>query len=247
MARLFVDGSQQWIGCGDVASLSGVSTFTLTAWMKRTSANDPVEIYKIYNDSSDLIGITQFTDGNLYFLVYNGGASYGYVANNTTDWVHVALVFDGGETGNDRVRGYVNGALASLSYSGSFPATTDDNASDLELGRVDLSTDRFSDGCIAEVRIYTDALTLGQIKTDYTGLIAGNSLANHWRLGVADPEPCWAGSDDGGALVNTPAIADHPPVMNPYGMDDSFISAEFVTPTPTGPPVGTLSMMGVGR
>lgn len=93
-----------------------------------------------------------------YFLT--SPSTYASVAfTSTVKNIHVQ-VFDGSLVGNDRMLGYLNGALLSLAYTGAQPATLG-SAAGYDLGRGAYGAANYLGGDIAEVIMYNRALSAG--------------------------------------------------------------------------------------
>ena len=158
------DGTDDRIDIGNFTNLNAVSSFTITAWMKRLESNDAVTIEKSA-DGNNRTGINLYTDGSVYVNIGEGGSAYGGVALAGTDWNHVAVVFDGSLSGNaNRAKIYTNGILQTLSFTGTIPSATDSNTDSLYFG-YDPVNDVDSTGNISQVGIWRGALTQAQIQS----------------------------------------------------------------------------------
>jgi len=151
------------ITIGEPTDVQGLSQMTLTAWMKRTAANDGVSIGS-ETVSNSSYGISLFNDGKFYAQVYNGSDAYQTVDSNDTAWHHVALVFDGTQSGNARVQGYLDGQPLVGGYTGTPPATVPNPSDDFEIGSMAAET---SAGSIDDVRIYNRALSANEVAALY--------------------------------------------------------------------------------
>ena len=80
---------------------------------------------------------------------------------NVDQWYHLAVVFDGSLSPNQRVSVYVNGALERTAYEAS-SAIGNKNAP-VVLGQLNGNTEGWFDGLIDDVRIYRRALTADEI------------------------------------------------------------------------------------
>lgn len=153
----------QKVSIGDVTELDNASTFSISAWVKRASSSDRVSIQK-YLDDNNLININVWSDGNVYINIKDGSSHYGSFSLSGSDWHHIAMVFDGTQTGNsNRLKAYANSVLQSLSFFGTIPSITPD------LDSFDLGVDRtnYSTGSIDDVRIYNKVLSLNEIQALY--------------------------------------------------------------------------------
>jgi len=205
------------VNCGDFASVDGLTTFTMGAWVKRDSSNALVNISKFSSVNSD-ISIQVFSDGNIYFAMRNGANTSANFARNVTTWDRLLMVFDGALVGDARLTCFLNGASQALSYTGAMPATTPTNAGDFIIGSINSGG---SDGSIAEVKLWSTALNAGQAKDDYYGRGPHADLG-YWPLGYGSPEPDYSGAGNNGTLVSSPSIVDHPPIGTQFGYDESI-------------------------
>jgi hypothetical protein len=161
-SALAFDGSD-FVSIGNVPSVNGATRFTLSAWVKRSAPYARVLLGKQTWEQHGM-AIEAWEDGNVYFVVANGAWAFGIVPLNDTAWHHLALVFDGSQSGNaNRLRGYVDGTQRTLSFSGTVPATTTTNTTPFQLGRV---IDTYSSGSIDELRLYRRTLSPAEIQAD---------------------------------------------------------------------------------
>ncbi|HVZ66915.1 MAG TPA: LamG domain-containing protein, partial [Patescibacteria group bacterium] len=162
-ASLYFDDND-YVNAGDISQMNSATYLSISAWMKRDVANNKVIIQKGTGSTSQVV-IDFWSDGSLYFENDNGGDGYGGIALNDTNWHHVVLVFDGTQSGNNKLKGYVDGKLASLSYTGTIQATTPNmSGQNFYIGR---SAGSYSDGQIDDVKLFSYPLTAAQVKTLY--------------------------------------------------------------------------------
>ena len=170
------DGTNDEIDTGDIDAMDGVSQLTISAWMRRTALNDHVTVQK--GNGSDRTGINYWDNGRLYFNIGNAGSTWGFITQNDTDWHHVALVFDGTQTGNSsRLKGYLDGIELTLSYSGTIPALTATQANSFLIGHNQANNDR-SQGQIDDVRIYNRILSASEISELSAACEEGSMIYN---------------------------------------------------------------------
>lgn len=219
MARNLISGSSQYINCGNITEINGATKLTYSFWGRRSAAARLLTCSKAL-DNDNRVGLSPWSDGNIYFVISHGGISYGYGAYAYTNdqWHHYAGVYDGDAVGDPaKCKVYIDTVNQVLTFDGAnIPATLDTNTADFNIGLLSSSAS-YAYGDMAELRIWNASLTANEIKTDATGLIPRmESLIGYWRLGVGSPEPDWSGKGYNGALNNAPAIADHAPARNPY-------------------------------
>jgi hypothetical protein len=202
------DGTNDRVDLGDVAVLGGVSQFTLMGWMKRSAPNAIVNISQYRETPQECNTIEMWSGGALSFYV-GSNCPGGTMNLNDTEWHHVALVFDGTQTGNsNRLKGFVDGVEQVLSYSGTVPATSPNIPSSLYIGHDGSAT--YSSGTIDEVRVYNRALSAnevkalanaGQAKLSRTDTAVRSGLVGWWTFDGKDVIPISpiypANSDEG--------------------------------------------------
>jgi hypothetical protein len=129
-ALTFNGGSLSFLNVSGIATqakLSGLSKFTVAAFVKTTAGQRAVFSYGTSGafTTDILLGIQT---GKLLVQVNNGadgGAEVAYTV--PSGYFHYALVFDGTQTGNaNRLKVYINGVLQTLTFVGGYtvPATT---------------------------------------------------------------------------------------------------------------------------
>jgi hypothetical protein len=172
------DGTQKTSNTTAPANILGQSKLTMAMWFKRAAANAPVAVGQQNGASGDEIMLSLSSSGNTYVAVGAAGAGNGAYAtvtpgSNDSNWHHLAMVFDGTQTGDsNRLAAYLDGVPQTLSFrnpggpcSGCVPATTTTNALPFYFGDNQGGLDA---GTIDEVRIYNRALSLADILTLYT-------------------------------------------------------------------------------
>lgn len=241
MARYFQDSGPDSINCTDINEIDGADQITISFWGKKTATNKNLLVGK-GNSATSGIWVNPYSNGSVYFTARNSASGTAHVAFNNTNWNHYVMVYDGTQgVANDRVIAYINNAIQSLTYTSDPPTTLGSGAAQFNIGSF-LGVN--SDGYFAHVKVWDVPLTIGEVSSDYYGIIPriGN-LLGYWPLGLSSPEPDWSGQAHNGTLSNSPTVSDGPPVKPPW----VAVSLVPYIVAAGGPPVGTLSMMGVGR
>ncbi len=149
----------------DLASqlpIQGIPQLTISAWVKRAAPGSAVEIGK--QGGANSTSIELWTDGTAYFAISAGAGAYGTVSLNDANWHYVSMVFDGNQTGNtNRLKGYVDGVLQTLAFTGVIPSLTTVATDSFGLGSLN---GKYSNGQIDDVRIYNRPLTASEISAD---------------------------------------------------------------------------------
>ena len=170
------DGVDDYVNCGDIGALAGISQLTIETWVKVDILNNYSTFISKSLSDEDRIHIQLSTDGlggtdDFALSVSNGSNGFAYTDANVVQvgtLQHIAMVFDGTQVGDaNRLKFYVNGIQQTLVFysPGSVPATTPNNATSLLVGA---ETDGFLalDGLMDEVRIWNVARTEAEIQNN---------------------------------------------------------------------------------
>jgi hypothetical protein len=211
MARAFAT-NQQISGTTTVAK--NLTNFSMAGWIRRPSS---VSIQFFGFSESGTSHRTDFiyaSDNLVYFVVSNGSLAYGTTSQNLTGWHHLAFTFDGSQSGNsNRLKGYFDGVAQTLSFTGTIPATTSNNAlvDTLRIGRYQ-SGNLWSTGDFAELGMWQATLTAAEIASLAKGMtcskVRPQSLVYYTPL-IRDIQELARGM----TLTNTDStVATHPRV-----------------------------------
>lgn len=163
------DGVDDYVLCSKQNALVNTTQFTLGAWMKRNLSNSLVIIGQIETITND-VSFELWSDGNAYFEVGNGSNGFGYVANTSTNWQYLVMTFDGTQpTPGEKLKGYINGTLQTLTYNGTIPSTTGTVNTNLNIGAY-IPNSNYSNGNISVVQLYNRALSSSEITQNYNAL-----------------------------------------------------------------------------
>jgi hypothetical protein len=167
---LSFDGESDYVTVVETASLDLSTAATVEAWVYPTASSG----------SRAIVAKERNGGGFPYGLETNAGVPAGYVKAGSTvtaaattavaagTWTHLALAYDGAY-----VRLYVNGALAaSEAASGSLAASNDP----MRIGG-DVTWAEWFEGRIDDVRVYSRALTAGEVATDMATPVAASNPA----------------------------------------------------------------------
>ncbi len=246
MSRSF-NGSSDTINCGTNTALIPAS-LSVFGWINLSSlSNSYTGVFNRFASESFN------TNGDCAYFVKSNGKTALYLADNfatggtenydgtgagtisTNTWTHVGFVFP--SSGN--AHSYINGVLdGSVGAGNTTHATTSVQSfvigSDPHLGG------RFLSGRVADVGVWSAALTVGEI----AGLAGGRrpsevrqgALVGWWPLdGLASPEPDLSGNAFNGTLTGTSAAAGPPvsmftprwPLNSPPATAGSAFSARY--------------------
>ena len=157
------------VSISDSSSLDISSNITLEAWINEESVanygrlfwkSGAYHLYRGTNGWTFLLGTTS--------LVHNSGIP------STGTWYHIAATYDGS---NQKL--YINGELVDTeAMTGSIPT----NNNTLYIGGD--TTDRYFDGKIGQVRIYSSALTADEVMQNYR--FTKNNYPNNFHMTITN-------------------------------------------------------------
>jgi beta-glucanase (GH16 family) len=156
---LTLDGDGDYVNIDEYEGVTGTGPRTVVAWIKTDSGDTIISWGQ--DAASQKWTFRVRPDGELRVAV-NGGGVIGATQVNDGTWHHVAAVWDPG-FGSDvtDVKLYVDGELETTSGS-AYPINTASNV-DVAIG-VSLSSDKYFNGRIDDVRIYSRALSETEIE-----------------------------------------------------------------------------------
>lgn len=174
-AALDFDNVNDFINFGSIAALQSASTFTIEGFFNAdtlSASGDFVLSMRSGADTDRIEFIIYSTQ--CYAIVCNGSSSSfnTYAALSASTNYHFAIVFDGTETGGDRLRLYLNGSLQTPTATGTFPTSTSATAHDLYVG-IRNGDSRYFDGKMWGWEIHDSALTADNIAYQRTSKLDG--------------------------------------------------------------------------
>ena len=155
------DGTNDFVNCGNAASLNITSQITLSAWVKpRTAGNGAHQSIILKGDTSYAIKFHQW--GNIEFFIYAGGwrtdtLPVGDTAKFNNVWHHLTGTYDGRQ-----LKLYLEGELKStVNYVGAIAR----NAANVNIGRdADGGGRRYFNGIVDDARIYNRVISAAEVK-----------------------------------------------------------------------------------
>ena len=193
------DGTDDFAeGASDFESFDGGTQMSISFWFK-TQATSQQEVITQWDASTNdnrnlrIIFIPSSTRVDIY-LTQNIAYRSTSTTINTDTWHHAVMTYNGGNTGNQRVKFYLDGSVQSqIGFNGP-TAMKSDPASPLTVGaRTDYAFSEFN-GNLDEISIFSAELTSGQVSTYYnsgvpTDLTGQSNLIHWWRMGDGDSHP----------------------------------------------------------
>lgn len=175
--------SSQWLSVPDNPSLLFTTAFSVSLWINQTDLAASRAIMGQWDYQTQGAWMIETDAASDEILVYTATSltDAGVTTGKTTDanlalgtWYHIAVVYDGSQTGNTlRLKIYVNGALKTLTFAGTIPASLPNSTADLKFGKFGGTLTRYFNGMYDAARLYNRALTAAEVTTLYasgTGL-----------------------------------------------------------------------------
>jgi alpha-tubulin suppressor-like RCC1 family protein len=171
-AVLFNADNEYIGGMGTLSALQNKTTFTFSAWMKRTATGSELLLGGGGTGANGSVYLDYY-NSNIYWGVDDASGGYNnevYTAQNDTNWHLMTLVFDGNLIGNNnRLKAFFDGVLlGSPTNLGTIPATSYSGTADFHIG---LLASTYSRGTVDDVRIYNRALTAAEVLALYNATV----------------------------------------------------------------------------
>jgi len=156
------DGTDDYLNT-TYSGISNTPKATISMWVY---INSLTELSYAYKTPGDTIYFQLHSNGKSYFTFSSSANSGNFVTNTyftASTWHHLVAVFDGSETGNNRMKVYVDNVSTTLTYTGSQPTTTSSYSAGTFLGDDGGAYSHL--GRISNVLIFNNtALTSNEIK-----------------------------------------------------------------------------------
>lgn len=174
MARQFAGGGQtDWINCGDIDALDGLSALSVSCWVKFTSflVIGEALVAKVKNNgggSYDGWALQMWYEGSGNdFLLRISNANATHIrttdcAMSTGIWYQVCMVYDGSLSGDtNRLKCWMNGTQRATSVTAAgVPASCGSSVAPVEIGNMHQESLEYGvQGHLAEVGVWNRALT----------------------------------------------------------------------------------------
>ena len=151
--------------------LRNLTAMSWSAWVKDTKATSTISAMFSFGklgSSSYPDDIHFFQKSTVEAQVGNGADGSAFSVNSSikNSWQHIAIVFDGGGSGNsDRLQLFVNGTLAAMTYAYTVPASTSAiTPYETRIGSyTGAPNGNYFQGLQDDVRVYHRALTQSEI------------------------------------------------------------------------------------
>jgi Concanavalin A-like lectin/glucanases superfamily len=162
-----LSGNSQYVSL-PAGIVSGLSSFSITAWVKLASSPAWNRIFDFGNDTTTYMFFTPNDSSTMRFSITTAGATMEQQINTTSlptgTWQHVAVTLAGG-VGSVYVQGAEVAQNTAFTLSPSSLGSTTHNW----LGRSEFAVDPYLNGQLDNVRIYSRALSAGEVQALYAG------------------------------------------------------------------------------
>ena len=185
------DGNTDYVDVGYIAELNNASAFTYSGWYKQTTLDQQRFLMGYFVDAGNWFGLYTWSDGNMYIHFKDGGVNkYGVFDYSTlvtaNTWFNIVIVFNGsGSTNADRLKCFIDGSQATLSFVGTQPTTTISGANNLTLCKMETFSQTFL-GKADELALWNtdESANISEISSAPIDLSTYSPLG-WWRMGDA--------------------------------------------------------------
>ena len=188
------DGINDFVEIADANELDVTTAFTMEAWVYPTITSTGQVIFGKINDTTlgnaaDLAYALRFNSGGFRAEIGNGTTSQNVTSSNyqLNKWQHVAIVFDGANSGNLSL--YINGVLQGSTLATGWSSIQNNTAS-LKLGSYGTHFNQFFKGGLDNFRILNIAKTASEINAlindDVTGTETGLVANYNFNQGISN-------------------------------------------------------------
>ena len=163
------DGVDDYIDCGNISALNGVTTATWSGWFKRANVGS----FYIMSTWGTTSGTRQFTalQSATAMTVYMANSVGSQKTMNTISYsfsadtfYHLAFVYNEAEGSNaDKMKVYVNGALQTNTVAGAALTTLNSSTANFEIGKLGGYTTNEFNGNIDEVAIFNSVVDVATL------------------------------------------------------------------------------------
>lgn len=167
------DGVDDYIDCGNISALNGVTEATWVGWFKRAGSG----LYNLFTTYGATTTTRQFaaqgSSSTLTTYMANSGGTQKTMNTinysfSVDTWYHLAFVYNEAEASNaDKMKVYVNGVLQTNTVAGAALTSLNSSTASFEIGKLGSYTSNMFEGKSDEVAVFTSALSPTNISAIY--------------------------------------------------------------------------------
>tara|TARA_R110002049_G_scaffold266603_1_gene442840 strand:+ start:856 stop:2979 length:2124 start_codon:yes stop_codon:yes gene_type:complete len=189
---LAFDGVDDYVDCGNISDLNGVTTATWSIWAKKADTSDDY-LMSCYSATGSLQQYLfhQYSD-KLYIYLANSSGTLRLMNRvdytfNVDEWYHIAIIYNEAEANNsDKVKVYINGNLEVNQTAGFALTSLRSTTASTNIGKAGGFTSKEFGGNIDEVAIFNSVVDIADLWNgtgEATDLSSISGLTNWYRMG----------------------------------------------------------------
>ena len=163
--NITLDGTDDYIDCGNNSSLTITEAITVSVWVRRTAYNSSAAMI-IRRNSFDAYALQLGQSSpTVWWKLYFGASTWGQTATTSlelNEWANIVGTYD-----RATMRLYKNGVQAQTSSATSAIDNTGASVPNLIIGRDDPVTGRYFSGNIGIIQIYNICLNATQVLQNF--------------------------------------------------------------------------------
>lgn len=205
------DGINDYVECGNNASITEFNNFSMEAWVKLDNATSDQKILGKFGGGFENFYTLGVVAGKNYSQIVAANNEINFQAGNVPSgvWTHLAVTFSKGNGGaNGTCFGYVNGEVVySKTDVADAAISVSDASNPFRIGVAPWDVNSFKvDGQIDEVRIWNDVRTADELRENMCKTLTGNeaNLVAYYNFDntTGDKLQDFSGNGNNGTLNN---------------------------------------------
>ena len=173
------DGVDDYMDCGNISALNGVTTATWSGWFNRAGAGS-FYIMSTYGAGQIQFFVLQSATAMTVYMANSVGTqqtmntiSYSFSVDT---WYNLAFVYNEAEGSNaDKMKVYVNGVLQTNTVAGAALTTLNSSTANFEIGKLGSYTTNEFNGKIDEVAIWNTTLSASDVSDIFSATSTGKT------------------------------------------------------------------------
>ena len=198
LKSIALDGVDDFVDCGNPASLQITGELSISAWFKTSSTSAQAIVSKDGEDPNRSFLLFYSTSAStIRFVIFQGGSVNVTTSTSTVtdgNWHHVLAVNDGSD-----LKIYIDGVLEDTNVGGG--GSIDNTSAEFHIGKKERATGDFFNGVIDEVAVWNSDQSANASSIYNSGVpndISSLSPLSWWRCGDGDSAPTIVDHGSGG-------------------------------------------------